>query len=179
MLAREPVALEDAAHAVASAVRDRAAQRGVAVEVRGGHDALADPAAVRRVLAALLDNAVRFTERGRVAVAVAGDAVVTVSDTGIGMSPSFLAVATEPFRQASEGDARAYEGGRPGSRARPGPYRADGRGAVDRERRGARDHRHRAPPRPRPPRRGRPAPGARRPAPLAAVWRLRGGARTV
>ena len=35
---------------------------------------------------------------------------VVVRDTGIGMEPGFLAHATEPFRQASEGHGRTHEG---------------------------------------------------------------------
>ncbi|GAB5536709.1 MAG: hypothetical protein Rubg2KO_29580 [Rubricoccaceae bacterium] len=91
-----------------------AVERGLTFEV-SGTDVLvhADPEALRRVIAALIDNAVRFTEHGSVSVSVLSDgdhALVRVSDTGIGMVPDFVSEAVQPFRQASEGDARTHEG---------------------------------------------------------------------
>ena len=108
-LRRGPVAVRELAESAARS----AGPSAVPVRVAGQAMADADPKAVARVLDALLSNAVRFTERGHVDVAVweaPGAAVVEVADTGIGMSAAFVERATEPFRQASEGDARAYEG---------------------------------------------------------------------
>jgi signal transduction histidine kinase len=110
--ARVDVAAE--VEAAAGPFREAAARKGLALDV-GAFGAVAhvDPAALRRVLAALLDNAVRFTERGRVAVTAWADGegvAVEVVDTGVGMTETFLARAAEPFQQASDGDARTHEG---------------------------------------------------------------------
>ena len=102
------------AHRIADAFRPAAQVRGLGLEVSGPPSlALADPEALRRVLRALLDNAIRFTDRGAVTVTVdaeAGRARVRVTDTGPGMTVDDQALAFEPFRQVSEGVARTHEG---------------------------------------------------------------------
>jgi PAS domain S-box-containing protein len=73
----------------------------------------ADPRVLHRVLTNLVANAIKFTEEGAIRVTVerAGDeAVLRVSDTGIGISDEFLDQIFEEFRQESEGLTRAHEG---------------------------------------------------------------------
>jgi signal transduction histidine kinase len=70
---------------------------------------------LRQILLNLLSNAVKFTEPGgdvRVegALGAEGGLVLTVSDTGIGMTENELARALEPFGQAEGAHARKYEG---------------------------------------------------------------------
>ncbi|HEX9951705.1 MAG TPA: ATP-binding protein [Rubricoccaceae bacterium] len=75
--------------------------------------AVVDAGALDRVLINLLGNAVKFTDAGRITVAVGtrdGGAVLTVTDTGIGMAAEFLPALFDEFRQASEGEARSHEG---------------------------------------------------------------------
>ena len=113
-MALKPVYIQAVVGEIASQFLPAAVQRGLSFEV-SGEDRLvrADPEALRRVIAAIIDNAVRFTERGSVSVSVqsAGDhGLICVSDTGIGMVPDFVEQAVQPFRQASEGDARTHEG---------------------------------------------------------------------
>lgn len=72
-----------------------------------------DAARLRQVLANLLFNAVKFTERGEVAVSarVAGDAVVVaVADTGIGIAPEVLATLFGRFVQADGTPTRRHGG---------------------------------------------------------------------
>ena len=61
----------------------------------------------------LMSNAIKYTEEGEVRVRAYrknSEAVLEVEDTGIGMDPSRAEDLFEPFRQASEGLARDYEG---------------------------------------------------------------------
>jgi len=77
-----------------------------------------DPTRLRQVLMNLINNGIKFTERGRVEVSASvvrtGDKEVVlqfaVSDTGIGMSVSQSAVVFEPFRQADGSTTRRYGG---------------------------------------------------------------------
>ena len=74
-----------------------------------------DVRAVKQVLLNLLTNAVKFTpEKGEVSIAAAlaadGDLVLTVSDSGIGMSDADLEQALTPFGQAESDIAREQEG---------------------------------------------------------------------
>ncbi|MCS3669225.1 PAS domain S-box-containing protein [Salinibacter ruber] len=94
----------------------------------------ADEGGVQIVLRNLLSNAIKYTDEGGVTVRAYredadqkdgdqkdGDqedgnpqedswAVLEVEDTGIGMDPEVAEVLFEPFRQASEGISREYEG---------------------------------------------------------------------
>lgn len=62
----------------------------------------------------LLDNAIKFTERGQVRVRVFRDTdgriCVNVEDTGIGIDPSYLPRLFEPFSQEDRGQAQPYQG---------------------------------------------------------------------
>jgi signal transduction histidine kinase len=75
----------------------------------------ADQRAVRQILINLLSNAVKFTpEGGRITVAAEIDAqgrfVISVADTGIGISEQDLADVVLPFKQVDSSLARRYEG---------------------------------------------------------------------
>jgi len=81
------------------------------------HSLHGDELRVRQVLSNLLGNAIKFTERGNVTLAVArengpdGDCVhFIVSDTGIGIPASRLAAIFEPFTQADASMNRRFGG---------------------------------------------------------------------
>ena len=73
-----------------------------------------DAARLRQVLLNILSNAVKFTDAGgRVTIAAArrrGQAVITVSDTGIGMRDKDIPTAMSMFGQIDSTLARKYEG---------------------------------------------------------------------
>jgi PAS domain S-box-containing protein len=118
-LERKPL---DLAALVRTAVADRrhaAGQAGlevVAAVPDGPVAAEADEARLTQVLTNLLDNAVKFTEAGgRVEVGLAADvaagqAVLRVADTGVGIEPGLLTTLFEPFRQADRSLDRSKGG---------------------------------------------------------------------
>jgi signal transduction histidine kinase len=74
-----------------------------------------DALRLRQALANLLSNAVKFTpEAGRVAIRLEhlrnGELLISVSDTGIGMSADEIRVALEPFGQIDNGLAKLHDG---------------------------------------------------------------------
>ncbi len=78
---------------------------------------IGDPARVRQIVLNLAGNAVKFTERGHVLIAVdrCGDADspelrICVEDTGIGIDPTRLEAMFDPFTQAEESTSRRYGG---------------------------------------------------------------------
>jgi len=71
----------------------------------------ADPDRLRQVFLNLLTNAVKFTAQGEVnlrAHSENGIAVVTVTDTGIGIAPEFLPLVFAPFRRSER--SKGYPG---------------------------------------------------------------------
>src|SRR5262245_30238777 len=117
-----PFALIDAVHeAVAPAMRD-ARGKHLAFSSRLGPlvpaIAVGDPMRLKQVLAILLSNAVKFTERGSVTLDVSADAPLRdrvtirfhVSDTGIGMGEDERRAIFEPFRQVDGSMTRRFGG---------------------------------------------------------------------
>jgi len=75
----------------------------------------ADGMRLRQVLVNLVGNAVKFTERGEISIAVrggerAGELRFAVHDTGVGIRPDQLAKLFQPFSQADLSTARRYGG---------------------------------------------------------------------
>jgi two-component system, sensor histidine kinase len=73
-----------------------------------------DEYCLTRALTNLLDNALKFTERGAVACRLyrATDAklCLEIRDTGIGISQDYLPKLFQPFSQEQSGDARKFQG---------------------------------------------------------------------
>jgi PAS domain S-box-containing protein len=73
----------------------------------------ADNYSVTQIFSNLFDNAVKFTEKGRIDVNVyekTGKLIVEVNDTGIGIDKDFIDDIFKPFTQQYHGYSRRYEG---------------------------------------------------------------------
>ncbi len=80
-----------------------------------GEALVGDPLRIRQILFNLIENAVKFTERGRVALSVTpgdrpGRYHFAVEDTGIGIPASRLGQIFEPFTQADASMTRRFGG---------------------------------------------------------------------
>ena len=75
---------------------------------------LADEYSVTQIFANLIDNAIKYTKKGKVEILLTknkdGNIVTEVKDTGIGISKEFLPRMFEPFVQEEQGYTRAYDG---------------------------------------------------------------------
>jgi PAS domain S-box-containing protein len=120
-LSEEPVDLAAQAHRAAEELGPDAQEKGIDLRLETREaGARADEGGVQIVLRNLLSNAIKYTgEGGRIWVRTYQEedaarsenaAVLEVEDTGIGMEPGVAEDLFEPFRQASEGWGREYEG---------------------------------------------------------------------
>jgi CheY-like chemotaxis protein/nitrogen-specific signal transduction histidine kinase len=122
VLRRELIRPRRLADALAASLAARADAKGLEHETHIAGElpeaVIGDPLRLRAALENLVDNAVKFTERGRVGLDVssekaAGDKVrlvFTVSDSGIGLTAAEIKRLFRPFAQANEGIARRYGG---------------------------------------------------------------------
>jgi two-component system, sensor histidine kinase len=122
VLRRELIRPRRFAAALAATLAARAETKGLQAETDIS-DALpeavvGDPLRLRAALENLIDNAVKFTERGSVRLEASCEAaargktrlIFTVSDSGIGLSAAEIKRLFRPFAQANAGIARRYGG---------------------------------------------------------------------
>lgn len=79
-----------------------------------GSEITADEYSITQIFTNLIDNAIKFTKKGKVEILFkndnAGKIMVEVKDTGIGISKEFLPKIFEPFVQEEQGYTRSFEG---------------------------------------------------------------------
>ena len=121
-LGAESFSPRDLSRSVAGLLSARAESKGleVAADIGGGLPArvIGEPVRLRGALENLIDNAVKFTDRGRIALAVrsarAGPGrtrlTIALTDSGIGIGPAELKRLFRPFAQANADIARRYGG---------------------------------------------------------------------
>jgi signal transduction histidine kinase/CheY-like chemotaxis protein len=113
-IAREPVRLDGFIQAALHDFAQLIESRGLALDIRidpGLPDIYADKTRIRQVLLNLVNNALRFTDRGGITVRASAatdqspipnlqspiSVIITVADTGVGIAPADLERIFEPF----------------------------------------------------------------------------------
>jgi PAS domain S-box-containing protein len=80
----------------------------------GDVNVLADEYSITMAISNLIDNAIKFTNKGLINVILYkgnnDDIILDVKDTGIGISDEYLKKMFEPYQQEQMGYGRAYEG---------------------------------------------------------------------
>jgi len=110
--------VENAVDLVAHRAAEKHLELGYEIAPEAPRLVVGDVARVRQILVNLLGNAVKFTHRGEVTVAVTAESVAdgsldlcfAVRDTGIGITPEQLARLFVPFTQADASTTRNYGG---------------------------------------------------------------------
>lgn len=72
-----------------------------------------DPTRLRQILSNLISNSLKFTTEGRIDIVARRDGpnlIVTVADTGVGMTPEVVARIFKPFAQADASTTRQFGG---------------------------------------------------------------------
>tara|TARA_R110002049_G_scaffold4601_5_gene32193 strand:- start:272826 stop:278711 length:5886 start_codon:yes stop_codon:yes gene_type:complete len=107
---------------VVTSLRSRAIQKEIDLQIRVD-DAiptviLNDPTRFRQIIGNLVSNAIKFTEQGGVTVGIGAKGkyespshlVISVEDTGTGMTPKQMSKIFEPFTQADTSTTRRFGG---------------------------------------------------------------------
>jgi signal transduction histidine kinase len=113
---KDPLELDRLASDVVAHARDRAARKGLAIEAScqsGPAVVLGDEMLLRQMVTNLVDNAIKFTEQGRIDVMVTaanGRVALTVADTGIGISAATADRLFDRFYRGDSSHSRIIEG---------------------------------------------------------------------
>jgi PAS domain S-box-containing protein len=119
-VAQEPVDLEEIARDIAASISLSAQEKGLAVDLRVQPDipgVLSDPEKLLEIGSKLAENAVKFTDTGRVGIDISydrdGEALaftMTVADSGIGIDPDKRDSIFDLFTQADSSASRQHTG---------------------------------------------------------------------
>jgi heavy metal sensor kinase len=113
---KEPLSLTPLAREAAAATAQRAREKNLDLQVEAGDESpivTGDAALIRQLITNLIDNAIKFTERGGVTVRVRSndsEAIVEVQDTGPGIDPEELPHIFERFYRTDKSRSREVPG---------------------------------------------------------------------
>jgi two-component system, OmpR family, sensor kinase len=114
---REPVDLVAVVREAVKTASPRALEKGLALSVvapeSNGPVVLGDPSLLRQLFSNLIENAIKFTERGSIDVRVQssrGRVFVEVADTGVGIEDDALLRVFDRFYRTDKSRSRAVEG---------------------------------------------------------------------
>jgi len=100
----------------AAKARAKGLELAMSLSVEASLDMQGDPEQLKQVLSVLIDNAIKFTERGAITVSVkpagtrSSDVAFSVIDTGQGIAPGILDMLKQPFSQIDGGSNRKSNG---------------------------------------------------------------------
>ena len=114
----ERIKAEEIIESAMRLINDRAHEAGLSMSRRVDKDLpdlMLDNQRIKQVMLNILSNAVKFTPKGgKITVKAsknrAGDVVLSVTDSGIGMSAEEIEIAMVPFGQVDSKLARRYDG---------------------------------------------------------------------
>jgi len=116
---REAVVLDNVVADAVRSARPRAEEKGLSLNFqqpapgKSGTIVLGDAHLLRQLFTNLIDNAIKFTERGSIDIeitAAAGEATVSVLDTGVGIDPDALERVFDRFYRTDVSRNRAIPG---------------------------------------------------------------------
>lgn len=113
---KEPLALASVVREAVNATTQRASEKGLSLELDAPSPSPiveGDAALIRQMVTNLIDNAIKFTETGGVAVRVRandGEAIAEVQDTGPGIDPDELPLIFDRFYRTDKSRSRAVAG---------------------------------------------------------------------
>ncbi|HET9095989.1 MAG TPA: HAMP domain-containing sensor histidine kinase [Candidatus Baltobacteraceae bacterium] len=112
---KEPLSLDAVAQEAVNATAQRAADKGLTLKLEAGESPIieGDASLARQMITNLIDNAIKFTERGGVTVRVHsanGEALVEVEDTGPGIDPQELPLIFDRFYRTDKSRTRDVPG---------------------------------------------------------------------
>ncbi len=122
VLRRDPIRLRTFAQSLAASLDARTQSRNLTCEIAIAADlpevVIGDAMRLRAALENLIDNAVKFTDRGTIRLEVAAEKagrerirlIFAVTDNGIGLNAAEIKRLFRPFAQASTSVARRYGG---------------------------------------------------------------------
>jgi len=115
-ISREPVNIQKSIESVCTTLRKSAEDKGLSLHVDISPDTgfiIGDQRRIEQILINLINNAIKFTERGYVCVKSSlreKNVCISVSDTGIGISEEEMKKLFRPFQQIDTGTTRKHEG---------------------------------------------------------------------
>ncbi len=115
-IAQEPCDIKEAIEKVARNMKPLAEKKGISLEAEISPEitpVISDQRRVEQVVFNLVNNAIKFTEKGSVRIDCfidGGQMLTRIVDTGIGIKRQDMEQLFQPFRQIDAGMVRQYEG---------------------------------------------------------------------